>query len=141
MGSGFTPSIHHHQRETAMPTARTGADRKSGRASPHQGQRRHQAAGSRPPRGREDVRRLRKGHGRLEEDPALRTDLPGPQGPHQIEEEYFYPAAREALNASDEDIVDEAIVEHAAAKQLIGEIEAMDVGDELYDAKVKVLSR
>ena len=36
-------------------------------------------------------------------------------------------------------MIDEAIVEHASAKQLIGEIENMKPGDELYDAKVKVL--
>lgn len=55
----------------------------------------------------------------------------------QVEEEIFYPAAREAL--SDEDLIDEAVVEHAAAKDLMSEIEAMEVGEELYDAKVKVL--
>lgn len=56
----------------------------------------------------------------------------------QIEEEIFYPAAREAL--TDEEMIDEAVVEHAAAKDLIAEIEAMDVGEDLFDAKVKVLS-
>lgn len=56
----------------------------------------------------------------------------------QIEEEIFYPAAREAL--SDEEMIDEAVVEHAAAKDLIAEIEAMEVGEDLFDAKVKVLS-
>jgi hypothetical protein len=55
----------------------------------------------------------------------------------QIEEEIFYPAAREAIEKSE--LIDEAIVEHASAKQLIAEIEEMDTGDELYDAKVKVL--
>jgi hypothetical protein len=55
----------------------------------------------------------------------------------QIEEEIFYPQAREAIN--DNDIVDEAIVEHATVKNLIGEIEAMEVGEELYDAKMRVL--
>lgn len=62
---------------------------------------------------------------------ALRTHT-------QIEEEIFYPTSREFLD--DEEIVDEALVEHAAAKELIGEIERMRPGDELYDAKVKVLS-
>lgn len=56
----------------------------------------------------------------------------------QIEEEIFYPAAREAL--TDEEMIDEAVVEHAAAKDLIAEIEAMDVDEDLFDAKVKVLS-
>lgn len=55
----------------------------------------------------------------------------------QIEEESFYPASREYLD--DEDIVDEAVVEHASAKDLIAQIESMNPGDELYDAKVKVL--
>jgi hemerythrin superfamily protein len=58
----------------------------------------------------------------------------------QIEEEYFYPAARDVLTDKKEEMVDEAVVEHQAAKELIAEIEAMTVGDELYDAKVKVLS-
>ena len=57
----------------------------------------------------------------------------------QIEEEIFYPASREALPSEREEMVDEAIVEHAAAKALIAEIEAMDVEEELFDAKVKVL--
>jgi len=56
----------------------------------------------------------------------------------QIEEEIFYPAAREAM--SDEDMIDEAVVEHAAAKDLIAEIEMMEPGEDLFDAKVKVLS-
>jgi hemerythrin superfamily protein len=56
----------------------------------------------------------------------------------QIEEEIFYPAMREA--SKDDDMVDEAVVEHAAAKDLIAQIRDMDPGDDLYDAKVKVLS-
>lgn len=55
----------------------------------------------------------------------------------QIEEEIFYPTSREFL--TDEDIVDEAVVEHAAAKDLMDEIERMDPGEDLYDAKVTVL--
>ena len=56
----------------------------------------------------------------------------------QVEEEVFYPAVREAIK--DDDLMDEATVEHASAKDLIAQIEAMDPGDDLYDAKVKVLS-
>jgi hemerythrin superfamily protein len=56
----------------------------------------------------------------------------------QIEEEIFYPAMREA--SKDDDMIDEAVVEHAAAKDLIAQIREMDPGDDLYDAKVKVLS-
>ena len=54
-----------------------------------------------------------------------------------IEEEIFYPAAREAIE--DDDLLDEAEVEHASAKQLIAEIKAMKAGDHLFDAKVTVL--
>jgi hemerythrin superfamily protein len=46
----------------------------------------------------------------------------------QLEEELFYPAARKATG--DDDLLDEATVEHASAKQLIAEIKAMSVGDE-----------
>ncbi len=54
-----------------------------------------------------------------------------------IEEEIFYPAAREALD--DQDLLDEAEVEHATAKDLIDQIQSMEPDDDLYDAKVKVL--
>src|SRR5262245_54365840 len=40
-----------------------------------------------------------------------------------IEEEILYPAAREAL-PDEEDLMNEAVVEHASAKDLIAEIEA-----------------
>ena len=54
----------------------------------------------------------------------------------QIEEEIFYPQAREATK--DNDLIDEAAVEHATVKHLIGEIEGMEVDEELYDAKIRV---
>lgn len=44
----------------------------------------------------------------------------------QIEEELFYPAARKATK--DNDLLDEATVEHAGAKVLIAEIESMQPG-------------
>jgi hypothetical protein len=55
----------------------------------------------------------------------------------QIEEDIYYPATREAID--DDDLLDEAEVEHASAKQLIAEIQAMKAGDRLFDAKVTVL--
>ncbi|WP_380875859.1 hypothetical protein ACFB49_06310 [Sphingomonas sp. DBB INV C78] len=55
----------------------------------------------------------------------------------QIEEEIYYPAARGAID--DDDLLDEAEVEHASAKQLIAEIRAMKASDRLFDAKVTVL--
>ena len=54
----------------------------------------------------------------------------------QIEEEIFYPEVRGEV---EEDLMDEAYVEHQSAKQMIVEIEAMQPSDEFYDAKVKVL--
>lgn len=54
-----------------------------------------------------------------------------------IEEEIFYPAVRGEV---DDDMMDEAYVEHDGAKMLIAELMEGDVGDDFYDAKVKVLS-
>jgi hemerythrin superfamily protein len=56
----------------------------------------------------------------------------------QVEEKIFYPAVRKAIK--DEDMMDEALVEHASAKELIAQIMEMDAGEDLFDAKVKVLS-
>ncbi len=55
----------------------------------------------------------------------------------QIEEDIFYPAAKDSIK--DPDLIDEATVEHASAKDLIAQIQGSDPSDELYDAKVKVL--
>ena len=54
-----------------------------------------------------------------------------------IEEEIFYPACRGQI---EDDLVNEAYVEHDAAKLLINEIEAGGPDEAFYDAKVKVLS-
>jgi len=54
-----------------------------------------------------------------------------------IEEEIFYPAARRA--GLDADLLDEADIEHASAKDLIAQIEAGNPDGDHYDAKVKVL--
>ncbi|MCR2745463.1 hemerythrin domain-containing protein [Limnobacter parvus] len=56
----------------------------------------------------------------------------------EIEEKIFYPAIRKPLN--DDDLLDEAVVEHASAKDLITQIQEMDPSDDLYDAKVQVLA-
>jgi hypothetical protein len=55
----------------------------------------------------------------------------------KIEEDVFYPACEGAV---EEDLLQEAYVEHDAAKVLIAEIEAGGPDDKFYDAKVKVLS-
>jgi len=58
----------------------------------------------------------------------------------QIEEEIFYPAAREASVRDGEDLLDEAEVEHGSIKDLVSAIEnASPDDDELFDARVKVL--
>ena len=54
-----------------------------------------------------------------------------------IEEEIFYPACKGEI---EEDMLDEAYVEHDGAKVLIAELSAGSPDDEFYDAKVKVLS-
>ena len=56
----------------------------------------------------------------------------------KIEEDIFYPACRGRIE--DEDLLDEAYVEHDGAKVLITEIRAASPEDSFYDAKVKVLS-
>ena len=55
----------------------------------------------------------------------------------EIEEEIFYPAVRKAID--DADLMDEALVEHAGAKELIAQLEEASPEDDLYDAKVTVL--
>jgi hemerythrin superfamily protein len=54
----------------------------------------------------------------------------------QIEEEIFYPACEGTV---EKDLLEEAYVEHDAAKLLIEQIQAGGAGDDFYDAKVKVL--
>ena len=54
----------------------------------------------------------------------------------QIEEEILYPEERGEV---EDDLLDEAYVEHDGAKKLIAEIEGMQPSEEFYDAKVKVL--
>jgi hemerythrin superfamily protein len=53
------------------------------------------------------------------------------------EEKIVYPAARKAID--DTDLMDEADVEHAGAKNLIKELQKMSPEDSHYDAKVTVL--
>lgn len=57
----------------------------------------------------------------------------------QVEEELFYPWLKENLDEEDMDMVEEAYVEHATAKDLIAQIEGTSDIDEQFNAKVKVL--
>lgn len=56
-----------------------------------------------------------------------------------IEEEIFYPFLREQNAEAFGDLLNEALVEHASAKELIAQIQGMSMKDELYEAKVTVL--
>ena len=54
-----------------------------------------------------------------------------------LEEQIFYPALRRSIN--DDALLDEADIEHAGVRELIGQLEIMAPGDDHYDATVTVL--
>lgn len=82
--------------------------------------------------------RLKKAEGGLAERKELAKQICRSLSVHaQIEEEIFYPAAR-AANV-EQDLMDEAAVEHASAKALISQIERMVASEKNFDAKVTVL--
>jgi hemerythrin superfamily protein len=56
----------------------------------------------------------------------------------QIEEEIFYPAVRQAVGES---VMDEALAEHAEAKELIASIQAMKPTSDNYDLTVRKLAK
>ncbi len=87
----------------------------------------------------QQYRRLADSGGRGDERMLLASQICVALALHmQIEEELLYPAAREVL-ARDEDLVDEACVEHAGAKSLVAQLKTMTSDQPLFDAKVKVL--
>lgn len=122
-----------------MPQARTTGEAKT-------------RANSRKPRGMDAIAMLKAEHREVEgwfeefenTDSApkkrkLAADICKALRVHtQIEEEILYPACRKA--GISEDMMDEADIEHDAAKKLIAEIEAGGPGDDHWDARVKVLS-
>ena len=57
----------------------------------------------------------------------------------QIEEEIFYPAVRDVIG--DDALMQEALQEHAQAKDTITQIKKMDADDMAYDAAVKKLGK
>lgn len=86
----------------------------------------------------EDYEKLAEGEAAADERQELANQICMELTVHaQIEEELLYPALREAFEA--QDLIDEAVVEHATAKDLIEQIEEMSPDEELYDAKVRVL--
>ena len=54
-----------------------------------------------------------------------------------LEEEIFYPVLRSAID--DDELMDEADVEHGGARELISQLEVMYPGDDHFDATVTVL--
>lgn len=57
----------------------------------------------------------------------------------RIEEEIFYPEFRKAVKGA-KPLANEAKVEHDSAKELIDQIKGMNAEDEMFDAKITVLS-
>jgi hypothetical protein len=55
----------------------------------------------------------------------------------QVKEEHLYPALADAMN--DSFLLEQAEVEHAMVRRLVSEMETMQGGDRLYDARFTVL--
>lgn len=55
-----------------------------------------------------------------------------------LEEELFYPALRAA--GGDDELIDDAELEHAGARELVSQLEVMYPGDEHFDATLAVLA-
>jgi len=86
----------------------------------------------------EEYRKLVEGNGSDDRRGDLARQICSTLSVHaEIEEDIFYPAMRE--NIDDELLLDQAEVEHESAKELIEQIEDMDAGDALFDARVLVL--
>jgi hypothetical protein len=56
----------------------------------------------------------------------------------EIEEKIFYPRVRGEVD--DDDLMNEAVVEHSGAKDLIMQLGSLKADDPMFDAKIKVLS-
>jgi hemerythrin superfamily protein len=127
-------------KETAMPTTHTAAERSQSRA---------ESAAHREVIDmlKDDHKRVLKAFREFEKldphkDPercqSLVTQTCNELRLHaELEEQCFYPAARHGVR--EEDLIEEAEVEHAAAKRLLEELEKMGPDDEKFSATFKVL--
>ena len=101
---------------------------------------RHRTAEARPPRSRRAVLANFEGEDAAEKQVELARKICMELAIHaRIEEELFYPAAREELPEDEQTMVAEAAVEHASLKMLIGEIDGTGPDDPLFDARMTVL--
>jgi hemerythrin superfamily protein len=57
----------------------------------------------------------------------------------QVEEEIFYPAFREKADDEGTELVAEAFEEHHVVKTVMAELEGLEAGDEVFDAKMTVM--
>ena len=79
-----------------------------------------------------------KDNSSLEEKETLVQEICGELLLHaELEEEVFYPAVREVVK--DDMLMDEAEFEHANAKDVIEELQGLDLSHPSYNAKVVVL--
>lgn len=80
-----------------------------------------------------------KEKGSAEEKLALAKKVCGALLIHmEIEEKIFYPQVRQQID--DDDLMNESVVEHAGAKDLITQLGELKADDPMFDAKMKVLS-
>lgn len=80
-----------------------------------------------------------KEHGSDEQKMKVAKEVCGALLIHmEIEEKIFYPRVRPDID--DDDLMNEAVVEHNGAKELIKQLGEMKASDPMFDAKIKVLS-
>ena len=93
----------------------------------------------------ETVKRMLKqyedmGEGQKEQKRALAEKIIQELLVHErIEEDVFYPAFKEAADKEGKELVAESKEEHGVVDTLIDELQAVDLDDERFDAKFKVL--
>jgi hypothetical protein len=68
---------------------------------------------------------------------AMSSDGAPPEAKQALAQEIFYPAVRAAIE--DDPLMDEALLEHAQAKELIARIQGMSPGDAAIDDTVQEL--